>query len=282
MFKGIEVFCKTCERCIVSKAPQVVAALGSLLAFRPLEVVAMDFTVLEPSSDGRENVLFLTNVFSKLTVAVPTRDQRAVTVAEALVKHWIQPYGVPARLHSDQGKCFEADVVQSLCGLYGMKKSQTTPYHAQGNGQCKRFNRTPHDLLRTLRHKQKRSWVEYLPEVVYAYSTTEHQSTGYSLYFLMFGRAPVVPLDVCLGQDRENFQGSVHEWIEEHQRRLGRAYSHAGKTLELKRLKLRKGRQDRRWVSTHYSPVSWCMLGIVSSWAGIRFRMYGSPPHTES
>lgn len=32
--------------------PKVVAALGSLLASRPLEVVAIDFTVLEPSSDG--------------------------------------------------------------------------------------------------------------------------------------------------------------------------------------------------------------------------------------
>uniref|UniRef100_A0A8C2WTK1 C2H2-type domain-containing protein n=1 Tax=Cyclopterus lumpus TaxID=8103 RepID=A0A8C2WTK1_CYCLU len=57
MLADVEVFCKTCERCIVSKAPQprVVAAWASLLAFRPLEVVAMDFTVLEPSSDGRGN-----------------------------------------------------------------------------------------------------------------------------------------------------------------------------------------------------------------------------------
>ncbi|KAI3362576.1 hypothetical protein L3Q82_001611 [Scortum barcoo] len=95
MFKDVEAFCKTCERCIVSKAPQpkVVAALGSLLTFRPLEVVAMDFTVLEPS-DGRENVLVLTDVFSKFMVAVPTRDQRAVTVAKALVICWIQPYAL--------------------------------------------------------------------------------------------------------------------------------------------------------------------------------------------
>lgn len=74
--------------------------------------------------------------------------------------------------------------------------------------------------------------MEHLPELVYAYNTTEHQSTGYSPYFLMFGRAPVVPLDVWLGQDRDDFQGSVHEWVEEHQRRLGQAYSQARKNLE--------------------------------------------------
>lgn len=74
MFKDVEAFCKAWERCIVSKAPQprVVAALGSLLACRLLEVVAMD---LEPSSDGRENVLVLRDVFSKFMVAVLTRDR---------------------------------------------------------------------------------------------------------------------------------------------------------------------------------------------------------------
>ena len=95
MYADVENYCKSCERCIVSKAqqPKVATAMGNMLAYKPLDVVAMDFTVLEPSSDGRENVLILTDVFSKFTVAVPTQDQRAITVAKCLVKHWIQPYG---------------------------------------------------------------------------------------------------------------------------------------------------------------------------------------------
>ena len=49
--------------------------MGHLLASRPNEILAIDFTLLEPSHNGLENVLVMTDVFSKYTLAVPTRDQ---------------------------------------------------------------------------------------------------------------------------------------------------------------------------------------------------------------
>ena len=64
-------------------------------AARPLEIVAMDFTQLERSTSGIENVLVFTDVFTKYTIAIPTRDQTAKTVSRLFVREWIKKLGVP-------------------------------------------------------------------------------------------------------------------------------------------------------------------------------------------
>ncbi|KAL1270080.1 hypothetical protein QQF64_032369 [Cirrhinus molitorella] len=91
MYQEVQDFCKNCIQCMVSKdvQPKVKTVMNSIQASKPLEVVALDFTMLERSKSGKENVLVITDVFSKFTVAVPTADQRAVTVAKVLVKEWI-------------------------------------------------------------------------------------------------------------------------------------------------------------------------------------------------
>ena len=213
----IDSYIKACETCQISKMPAVKprTGLGSVQASRPLEVVAMDFTTLDMARNGTENVLVLTDVFTKYTVAVPTRDQRATTTATAIVKEWINKYGAMERLHSDQGRNFESAVVKELCATYGILKSHTTPRHPEGNGQCERFNRTLHNLLQTLSQEEKLRWPKHIQGLVYCYNTTPHAATGYSPYYLLFGRHPHLPIDSivkCTANDEP-----VTDWASEHQ-----------------------------------------------------------------
>jgi len=41
-------------------------------------------------------------------------------------------------------------------------------------------------------------WVGWLPAVTAAYNASQHESTGYSPYFLMFGRTYTIPVDLTL------------------------------------------------------------------------------------
>lgn len=87
MFSDVSDYCDSCEICKVGKiGKKVKTTFKSVVAKRPLEIVAIDFTQLEPGTSGVENVLVIIDVFTKYTQAIPTRDQKAKTVAKILLK----------------------------------------------------------------------------------------------------------------------------------------------------------------------------------------------------
>ncbi len=222
---------------MVAKAPlvKVRPPIVNSLAYRPLEILAIDFTVMEPSTDGRENVLVMTDVFTKFTQAVATKNQKASTAAKVLVQEWFQRYGVPKRLHSDRGQCFEGSVVKELCSLYGIEKSRTTSYHPQGNSQCERFNRTLHDRIKTLPPDKKKRWTDHLQELVFIHNSTPHSSTGLSPYYMMFGREAPLAVDQMFqappGLQEEFEMKPVDAWLTNHQMKLASAHKTARQNL---------------------------------------------------
>ena len=119
--------------------------------------------MLERAPNGMGNVLIMTDVFSKYTLAVPTRDQTADTVAKTLVREWFAHYGVPRRIHSDQDHSIESVTIQSLCKLYTIDKSRTTSYHSEGNSQAVRYNRILHGLLRTIEPSKNKRRLKCCP-----------------------------------------------------------------------------------------------------------------------
>ncbi|XP_048093787.1 uncharacterized protein LOC125291202 [Alosa alosa] len=101
-----------------------------------------------------------------------------------------------------------------------------------------------HDLLRTLSAEQKSHWPEYLPQLVFSYNTTIHQSTGESPHFIMFGQEPQLPIDFLLGRVPEPEGGRVSEWVQEHQRRLTVVFHGAKERLQAAAAR-RKERHDQ-------------------------------------
>ena len=82
MRHDIQRWCADCICCTLAKdsQPKIQTFTGSLVATKTLKILAMDFTQLEGASNGQENLLVVTDVFSKFTQAYPTPDQMAKTV----------------------------------------------------------------------------------------------------------------------------------------------------------------------------------------------------------
>ena len=110
-------------------------------------------------------------------------------IAEVLEERIFCPYELPERLHSDQGAQFEGELMFQLCGLWGIKKSRTTPYHPQGNGIVERGNRTIGDFLRALLiNRTQDEWDRFLPQIMRTLRASPHASTGETANMMMLGR----------------------------------------------------------------------------------------------
>ena len=180
-------------------APPVVP-MKPLTCSGPGELLHVDFTLIEETVPLKEepvvrNVLVLQDHFSKYVVAYVVKDQTVRTVAKTLRNGYFRLFGVPAYLVSNQGKAFTGHIITHLCDLYGVQKLRTSPYHAQTNDQVERMNQTIIRMIGKLEKDKKACWSKHLPELLLAYNATRSAVTGYSPYYLLFGRRSRIPVD---------------------------------------------------------------------------------------
>ena len=93
--------------------------------------------------------------------------------------------------------CLLGCLFVSLCENCSIQRSRTNPYNPQGNGVGKRFKPTLHGLFRALSRKKKESGYSISKKWwVFFYNATPHKTTGESPFFMLFGREPLLPLDL--------------------------------------------------------------------------------------
>ena len=235
---AVKLWCKCCADCAARKNPgqRRRAPLQSVQAGYPMQIVAVDIVgPFSPVQTGNCYVLVVSDYFTKWMEAFAIPNQEAVTVAEKLVEEVFCRFSIPEQLHSDQGRQFEGKVMQEVCKLLRINKTRTTAYHPQSDGLVERLNRTLLHMLAATVHEYPGDWDKQLRVVCMAYNTSVHQSTGFSPFFLMFGRPARIPVDLEYGTAPME-ETSPQEYGRNLRQRLEKAFSavriHTGAALE--------------------------------------------------
>lgn len=199
--RDIDNHCKTCRPCESRRnpSPRNKAPMQIFNSSRPFQRVFADITQLPKTTKNNQYILVVMDQFTKYVNLYPLLDQTAKSVAQCIFHHYISEHGIPEVLHTDQGRQFESILVQELCKLLGIKKTRTSPYHPQSDGQVERFNRNlKEQLAKYLATPTTAEWDDYLAQVQMAYNSTTHSSTGYSPFYLAKGREPRLPAHILI------------------------------------------------------------------------------------
>ena len=157
-----------CHLCLAFKARQPRVPLKNIMATHPLELFHLDYLCLEPGKGLEENVLVITDHFTRYAQAYVTRTQTAQMTVRTLWDKFIVHYGLPKNILTNQGSNFENQLVADLCELMGCG----SPYHLQTNGHCERFNSTLINMLWPLPKEKKSEWKNHIRTLVHAYNCT--------------------------------------------------------------------------------------------------------------
>jgi hypothetical protein len=103
-------------------------------------------------------------------------------------------FGLPSRIISDRGPQFISSFTRALNSLLGITENLSTARHPQTDGQTERMNQEMEQYLRIFCGKRQNDWADWLSCAEFSINNKINSSTGYSPFFLNYGRNPLRPL----------------------------------------------------------------------------------------
>ena len=152
---------------------------------------------------GNKYVLVCIEHFTKWVELIPLPSKSSAHVARAFLENIISRYGVPAVVLTDQGTEFQGEF-QSLLSKQQITHRVASKENPQADGLAERMVQTLKQTLRRCLMDQTWGlpWDDILPYVAMGYRISKQKSTGYSPYFLLYGRQPLFPSSIQHLEDK--------------------------------------------------------------------------------
>jgi hypothetical protein len=159
------------------------------------EIISCDFIVDLPRSRGFDSIMVCVDRLSKMVRLIPCN--KTISSEGAARKYrdnvW-KDFGLPSRIISDRGSTFVSNFTRALNALLGISENFSTARRPQTDGQTERANQEIEQYLRIFCNTRQSDWAEWLSCAEFALNNKVNASTGYSPFFLNYGRDPRRPL----------------------------------------------------------------------------------------
>lgn len=191
---GLDVqrYVKSCEICRTSKQSCVKRAglMGKdKIVTKPFQMISMDLIGPLPRSTKQNvHLLVITDRFTKYCSLFPIRQATASKIVDIVESRWFSIFGIPETIIMDNGRQFVGKEFKNLANKYAVKNLWfNTPYHPQNN-PTERVNKVIGNVLRCYVKDNHRLWDKDIHQVEVALNTSCSEVTGYTPFFLVFGR----------------------------------------------------------------------------------------------
>jgi hypothetical protein len=245
MERDIRKYCNECDICQRTKAPRH-AKHGLLhpleLACKPWTHINTDFITDLPESEGATIILVVVDRFTKMAHFIPIKKKDSPTVAQAYLENVWKYHGFPEDVVSDRDSTFTGSFFTDLYNYLGIKRSISTAYHPQTDGQTERINQVIESYLRSYCNYERNDWASMLAMAEYAYNNSKHASTKVSPFYANYGFEARTswPTDIQFRNPASDMYGhymnQVHQrlkqWLSDSEELMQKHYNKRRKEME--------------------------------------------------
>ena len=165
----------------------------------PEDAMQIDLVPGLPPSGGDENIVTAMDVYSRYSIAYPTSNQDATTIAKVIKNIMTKHAYLPTTFISYEGTAFTSQVIKEVAGVLGITLKHATIKHAQTIGLLERSHASIKQSLKIQTGERRSLWHKYISIAVLNYNTSYHSSIGCEPSRVFHGRIPYNILDLKMG-----------------------------------------------------------------------------------
>ena len=202
--RDVHDWCRSCDACQKAGIRHLQSGpLQPIVVFAPFEKWGIDAVgPLPKTQHGKEFILVAIDYMTKWVEAIATSSIKAKDVAQFVYKNICTRFGVPMEIVSDHGPGFRSEMLACLLSKLKIKHRYSTPYYPQANGAVEKVNGLIVKNLTKLVQDKVRTWDRYLDDTLWAYRVSYKSSTGFTPFYLVYGKEALLPIELEIKSNR--------------------------------------------------------------------------------